>query len=113
MTIDFMAKITEEYKSEFRQNSEFNLQVSTGVEYKAFWSPVSVNFNASLSYKHSSSYQQSNRFSTEATINVQVRAVQDGMPGGLSKILQILENSIKSQQLATAQNQGAPTAAVQ
>lgn len=104
MTIDFMAKMTEEYKSSNQANNEFNLQTNASVGYKAFWSPVSANFNASMSYKHSSTAQTSNRFSSEATMNVHVRAVQDAMPAGLSKVLTILEQAIKSNQQAVAPN---------
>ncbi|TND09904.1 MAG: hypothetical protein FD123_832 [Bacteroidetes bacterium] len=98
MTIDFMAKMTEEYKHSNTSTSEFNLQTSASVGYKSFWSPVTANFNVSMSYKHSSTNQTQNRFSTEATMNIHVRAVQDAMPAGLSKVLTILEQSIRSAQ---------------
>lgn len=98
MTIDFMAKMTEEYKNSNQTTSNFDLETKASVGYKAFWSPVTANFNVSVSYKHSSTAQTSNRFSTEATMNVHVRAVQDAMPAGLSKVLTLLEQAIKSVQ---------------
>ncbi len=49
MTIDFMAKMTEEYKNSNQTNNDFNLTTSASVGYKAFWSPVSANFNVSMS----------------------------------------------------------------
>ena len=100
MTIDFMAKMTEEYKNSNQAANEFNLQSNASVGYKSFWSPVTANFNVSVSYKHSSTTQTSNRFSTEATMSVHVRAVQDAMPAGLSKVLTMLEQAIKSNQQA-------------
>jgi hypothetical protein len=96
MTIDFTAKITEEFKSTNKTSLELGYQASSSFKYKAFWSPVSVNFNASVSSKFNASRESSSRFSTEATMSIHVKAVQDEMPGGLSKILQILEASIKN-----------------
>lgn len=103
MTIDFMAKMTEEFKNSNQTNNEFNLNSTLSVGYKAFWSPVNANFNVSLSSKHSSTNQSSSRFSTEATMNVHVKAVQDSMPAGLAKVLSILEQSIHSAQQAIQQ----------
>jgi Protein of unknown function (DUF2589) len=96
MTIDFMAKMTEEYKHKNSTNTNLDIAVNSNFQYKAFWSPVSANFNVAVSSKHSASSENSSRFSTEATMSVHVRAVQDSMPGGMAKILQILENAIKS-----------------
>jgi len=44
-----MAKMTEEYKNSNQTNNDFNLTTSASVGYKAFWSPVSANFNVSMS----------------------------------------------------------------
>ena len=98
MTIDFMAKMTEEYKHANTASNDFNLQTSASIGYKSWWSPVTANFNVSMSYKHSNTSQSQSRFSTEATMNVHVRAVQDSMPAGLAKVLTILEQAIKSNQ---------------
>jgi hypothetical protein len=102
MTIDFMAKMTEEFKNSNQTNNQFALQSNASVGYKAFWSPVTANFNVSVSTKHSSTSQRDSRFSSEATMTIHVRAVQDSMPAGLSKILTMLENAIKSNQQAVA-----------
>ncbi len=98
MTIDFTAKITEEFKSTNKSTMELGYKVDTSFQYKSFWSPVTVNFNASVAGKRTSSSENSTRFSTEAQMSIHVKAVQDTMPGGLSKILDILESSIKNPQ---------------
>jgi hypothetical protein len=98
MTIDFTAKMTEEFKHSNTTNSQTNVATSASVGYKAFWTPVTANFNVSVSSKHSSSSQNDSRFSSEATMSVHVKAVQDSMPAGLAKVLSILEASIQSPQ---------------
>lgn len=94
MTIGFMAKMTEEYKHSNSVTNSTNIDVKTDVGFKSFWSPVTVNFNVAVSSKHTATADNSSRFSTEATMSVNVRAVQDSMPAGLAKVLQILENAI-------------------
>lgn len=94
MTIDFMVKITEEYKNSREGSSEAKFDTSATGSFKPWWGQANANFNASLSAKHSSSHSSSSRFQTEATMNVHVRAVQDSMPGGLQRMLTILENAV-------------------
>jgi hypothetical protein len=96
MTIGFMAKMTEEYKHKNSTNDSLDVAVDSKFEFKSMWSPVTVNFNVAVSSKHTATSENSSRFSTEATMSVNVHAVQDSMPGGLAKVLQILENAIKS-----------------
>ncbi len=93
LTIDFMAKITEEFTNNNSSSTNVDFSSKLDVGYKAWWSPVNVNFNASISTKHSSTASTSSRFQTEATMNIHVRAVQDTMPAGLNRILTILETS--------------------
>lgn len=94
MMIDFTVKITEEYKNSRDGSSEAKFDTSGGAAFKPWWGQANANFNASLSVKHNSSHSTSSRFQTEATMNVKVHAVQDSMPGGLQRMLTILENSI-------------------
>ncbi|MEQ8243958.1 DUF2589 domain-containing protein, partial [Fulvivirga sp.] len=95
MNIDFMAKISETitHNSSRSASSQSNTNFSLG--YRSWWSPVRVNFSASYSSKHSSSSSSSSRYSSEMTMNVNVRAVQDEIPAGLSRVLGILETMIK------------------
>lgn len=85
VTIDFNAKLTSvetrNVSSEFAASAEVSGR---------FWK---VNFKASASYKRTSSSTSS----TERTYNlgVRVRAVNDELPAGLERILNILEESIE------------------
>jgi hypothetical protein len=96
MTIDFMVKMTEEYKRTTDSNTSIENTNTLGV--KGFWTSAAANFNASLSAKHSSSAQTSSRYSTEATMNIHVQVVQDSIPAGMAKVLQILENAVTNTQ---------------
>jgi hypothetical protein len=52
-----------------------------------------MDFRVSSTFKTSTSTQASQK--REYTMDIHVRATQDEMPGGLSKILDILEDAIK------------------
>ncbi len=92
MTIDFTANITEvmESQKEFTRTSNKDGGVKAVVP---FWIPARVGFKASVSSSRSSS--SSSRYKTEYNMNIHLTAVQDDMPAGLSKVLNILESSIK------------------
>ena len=93
MTIDFTAKVTETIDSSSTSKDDTAAAVSAGAS-GGFWG-VNVEFKASYSSTHSSTEQKSSRYNVECTINVHVRAVQDSLPAGLSRILAIMEASIK------------------
>lgn len=94
MTIDFTSKITEEMIRTTKRNSSAQADAELSIRYKSFLSPVKVGFKASVSAKHSSSVATSNRYKTEHTININVRAVQDDIPRGMDRMLDILEDAI-------------------
>lgn len=98
MTIDFTSKITEEMIHKKDEKTDVKSDSSLNVEYKKFLSPVKVGFKSSLSVKHSSSSSTTNRYKTEHTININVRAVQDDIPGGMSRVLDLLESGIKEKE---------------
>lgn len=95
MSIDFTSKITEEMIRQKENATSVDLNVETSGSYGAFYTPVKVKFKAGLSVKHSSTTATSNRYKTEHTININVRAVQDDIPGGMDRILTILESAIE------------------
>lgn len=97
MTIDFTSKITEEMVRTTKRDTSVEAKAELSVGYKSFLSPVKVNFKASVSAKHSSSKATSNRYKTEHTININVRAVQDDIPGGMGRILDLFETAITEQ----------------
>ena len=94
MTIDFTSKITEELVRESKRDNSVEAKAELSVGYKSFLSPVKVSFKGSVSTKHSSSASTKNRYKTEHTININVRAVQDDIPGGMGRVLDLLESAI-------------------
>lgn len=91
MTIDFKAKLTDSIVR--KTDSSFSLDSSVSGKYSSFWSPVKLEFRVSAAYKTNSSSQASQ--TREYSMDIHVRAVQDAMPAGLSKILDILEDAIQ------------------
>src|SRR5262249_50363653 len=91
VTIDFTAKLTDTIES--TEKKDFSLAAEANGKFKSFWSPVSLEFRTSMKYDQSNA--SSARYSRDYTMAIHVRAVQDDMPAGLSRILDILENSIK------------------
>src|SRR5918996_484466 len=87
MTINFTAKLNDTIVNTTKTG--FNLQTDAKATYKAFWSPVTVDFRVSASY--SSSRETSSKFVREYQMQINVRAVQDDLPAGLERILDILE----------------------
>lgn len=93
MTIDFKAKLTDAITR--NTNTSFALDSTVTGKYSSFFSPVKLEFRTSASFKTSTSTQAASR--REYSMDIHVRAVQDEMPAGLSKILDILEKAIKEQ----------------
>jgi hypothetical protein len=91
MTIDFKAKLTDAISR--NTNTSFSVDSSVSGKYSSFFSPVKLEFRASAAFKTNTSTQAASR--REYSMDIHVRAVQDEMPAGLSKILDILEKAIK------------------
>lgn len=98
MTIRFTANITEQQEYKSAAASSGSVATDTTMNFKAggFLSPVKFNLNAKVSTKNNWSSSTSNKVntSTQYTMDVQVRAVQDEMPAGLARILDIMEQAI-------------------
>lgn len=91
MTIDFNAKLTDAVTR--NTSSDFTLGTEVKASYSAFWSPVKVDARVSATFNQkSSSTEHSQR---EYAMQIHVRAVQDEMPAGLSRMLDMLEQAIK------------------
>ncbi len=91
VSIDFSAKLTDAI--ERKTASSFGLSSSVSGKYSSWWSPIKMEFRTSATYNSKSATQSSQK--REYRIDVQVRAVQDEMPSGLSKMLDILEDAIE------------------
>lgn len=86
MTIDFNAKLN----SVETQNTSSEFSGSASISAK-FWK---VKFNASASYKKTSSSTSTTE--RTYTLGVHVRAVNDELPAGLARIMDMLEDSISA-----------------
>ncbi|KQR16018.1 DUF2589 domain-containing protein [Cellulomonas sp. Leaf334] len=96
MTIDFKAKLTDSIVR--NTNTSFSLDTSIGGSYSAFWSPVKFDFRVNAAFKTSTSNQTSS--TRDYSMEIHVRATQDDMPGGLSRILDMLESAITESKTA-------------
>jgi len=96
MTIDFNAKLTDAI--ERQTDTSFNLNTQISGSYGSFWSPVKLEARVSATFntKSSSTERQQREYSME----IHVRAVQDEMPSGLSRMLDILEAAIQDEEQA-------------
>lgn len=95
--IEFNVKINSVNTTSSSQETNSNVESKTTASFSSWWSPVRVNtsFNATIaSQKKTSSTEEIKK---EFSLNIKVHAVQDDMPAGVSRILDILEESIKPQ----------------
>jgi len=98
MTIDFNAKLTDAVTR--NTSSDFTLGTEVKASYSAFWSPVKVDARVSATFNQkSSATEQSQR---EYSMQIHVRAVQDEMPAGLSRMLDMLEQAIQETRSTSA-----------
>lgn len=94
MTIDFKANVSSSTESEDRtaQSTTKSAKVSAGARYLFF----KANLEASISSKKDSESTKNSKYSVETTIDVHVHAVQDELPAGLAKMLNILADTIEA-----------------
>ena len=59
------------------------------------WGLWKAEFKASVSSKKDSTATNTSKYSVEQTMDVNVHAVQDDMPAGMAKVLEILTNAIQ------------------
>lgn len=96
MTIDFSAKLTDSIQR--KTSNSFNLNNTISGKYSAFWSPLKLSFRTSATYNTKSAAQSSSK--REYRMDIHVRAVQDEMTAGLSKMLDILEDAIQDEKVS-------------
>jgi hypothetical protein len=97
MTIDFHAKLTDSVVD--TRSSSTAVAASMSGSYGSFWTPVKINFRVSAAHKTSSTRTAAQK--REYKMDIHVKAIQDEMPSGLSKILDILEDAIKNEPTTT------------
>ena len=94
-TIDFNAKINAiEHKEKTT-----DMSADASLKFKQRWIGGSVGLKASFSYK--SSTNSGNKVERTYTMAIHVRAVQDEIPGGMEKLLGILESAIEEKKSGT------------
>ncbi|WP_202077888.1 DUF2589 domain-containing protein [Caldalkalibacillus salinus] len=94
MDIDFSAKITEIMTEEISSSTFTGSSTSGRLSYSKWFSPIKASFTASLTHNRTNESSSASRLGQEYHMNVKVRAVQDNMPAGLSRVLTILERGI-------------------
>lgn len=92
LTIDFVAKISEAVTAQ-RKNASSSV-VRGSANAKIGWGPVSAGLKGSYSRKHASTSSRTSKYQTELTMNVQVTASSSDMPGGMARVLDILQDLI-------------------
>ena len=94
MTIDFKANITSATQSEDKtvESTEKQAKIEAGGSYLFF----KASLEASISSKKDSESTKSSKYAVETTIDVHVHAVQDELPAGLAKMLNILTDTIET-----------------
>lgn len=91
VSIDFNAKIDS---VEFTKIDE-SLKIDAALEAKAGWGWGSAKLNVSVGYQRNT--QQGTNVQRTYSMAVHIRAVQDEMPAGMMKVLDILESNMRSQ----------------
>lgn len=101
MTINFTMDVSEQSERDTAEAEKKEASATAKAEASVGWGfgKASASFSGSYSSSKSKESTSSFRQSTEATLEVTVHAVQDEMPGGLSRVLGILEKSITERRL--------------
>jgi hypothetical protein len=94
MTIQFKASMSQSSEKSEKKSSE--LASSAKVKGSARYLFFKASLDASVSSKKDSSSTRDSKYSVEYTIDVNVHAVQDDMPAGMAKVLNILTDSINN-----------------
>ncbi len=94
MTIDFKANVTSSTESEDKttESKEKQAKIEAGASYLFF----TAKLEGSISSKKDSESTKNSKYSVETTIDIHVHAVQDELPAGLAKMLNILTDTIET-----------------
>ena len=103
MDINFKASLSQSTETMDKTTSvtEADAKLSLGAKYMF----VSAQMSASVSSKKDTSSSRDSRYAVEYTMDINVHAVQDDMPGGMAKVLNLLTESI-DRQLQTRTSNG-------
>lgn len=90
--IEFNVKINSVSNTSSSENTNTDVKSNSQFGYKGWGFNASTTLNASFSNQKASS--SSEEVKKDYSLNIKVHAVQDDMPAGMSKILDILEENI-------------------
>ncbi len=90
--IELNVKINSIYNTEESKDTNVNAGMSASASFGGFFARGSVNINASVSHQKKTSSTE--EVKKEYSLNIKIHAVQDEVPVGMSRILDILEESI-------------------
>lgn len=90
--IELNVKINSIYNSDTSTDTTTNANTSANMSYGFLFAKGSVNINASVAHQKKTSEKE--EVKKEYSLNIKIHAVQDDMPAGMSRILDILEESI-------------------
>lgn len=95
MDINFKASLSQstETTDQTTNVTEKEAKISAGAKY---WF-VNAQMSASVSSKKDTTSSRDSRYAVEYTMDINVHAVQDDMPGGMAKVLNLLSESIDRQ----------------
>lgn len=96
MTIQFKANISAETSAADTTSESSQTNVNANITGKYGWGPAKVeaSFSAAYSAKKDSTSAANSKYAVEYTMDVYVHAVQDDMPAGMQKVLNIVNESI-------------------
>lgn len=100
--IEFNVKINSISNSKSYEKSNNDVKSSSNFSYKGWGINAGTSLNASFSNQKSTS--SSEEVKKDYSLNIKVHAVQDDMPAGMSRILDILEESITTKVVAIQEN---------
>lgn len=93
MDINFKASISQSTETKEAEASSFGAS-ATMTASAAYWF-LKAEMSATVSSKKDTSSSRDSRYAVEYTMDINVHAVQDDVPGGLGKVLNLLTESIE------------------
>lgn len=105
--IELNVKINSINTSSESSDTDFSSTVDASTSYNAWFARGHVNINASVSHQKKSSSTE--EVKKEYSLNIKIHAVQDDVPVGMGRILDILEEAIVPKVAASAPSAQAET----
>jgi hypothetical protein len=103
MDINFKASLSQSTETMDKTTSVTGAEAKLSVGAK-YWF-VNAQMSASVSSKKDTTSSRDSRYAVEYTMDINVHAVQDDIPGGMAKVLNLLSESIDRQLQARGANE--------